>query len=493
MTNTIQVKRGANASLPILAQGEFGFSTDTKQLHIGDGVANHEVLMHDKFDAGTLLYAETDNTPVAKTRAELMALLSGQVGVDFSMNSKKITNVSDPSSAQDVATKAYVDAYIQGLDVKASCRAATTANITLSGAQTIDGVSIVAGDRVLVKDQITGSENGIYVCQTEAWTRATDFDADAEVTAGAFAFIEEGTINGDGGFVLTTDSPIIVGTTALTFTQFSGAGAITAGAGLTKTGTELNVGAGTGIQVNADTVEVKYGSAAGTACQGNDSRLSDARTPIAHKATHVTGGSDVIDNAVSGGNAGLMTGADKQKLDGIESGATGDMTGAEIVTAINGSASLIDDDNIAATIARDSEVSAAISSHAGETASVHNFDASGKAPAQAHASSHVTGGSDVVPDAVPSGNAGLMTGADKAKLDGIESGATGDMTAAEMVAAINGSASIIDDDNIASTIARDSEVSAAVTNHADLATGVHGAGANTLLNSGSVIDGGAFA
>ena len=116
----------------------------------------------------------------------------------------------------------------------------TTANITLSGIQTIDVVSVAAGNRVLVKDQSTGSENGIYICvDGGGWTRSTDFDGNDEVTAGVFTFIEEGTINGDFGFVLTTNDSITVGSTALSFTQFSGAGQITAGSGLSKSGNSL--------------------------------------------------------------------------------------------------------------------------------------------------------------------------------------------------------------------------------------------------------------
>lgn len=165
-------------------------------------------------------------------------------------------SVATPTQAGHAVTKAYADALATGLDVKASVRAATTADITLSGAQTIDGVSVIAGDRVLVKDQSTGSQNGIYVCASGAWSRATDADANAEVTAGMFTFVSEGTTNADSGWVLTTDDPITLGTTSLSFTQFSGAGSIIAGAGLTKSGNTLNVGAGTGITVNADDIAI---------------------------------------------------------------------------------------------------------------------------------------------------------------------------------------------------------------------------------------------
>jgi phage-related tail fiber protein len=147
------------------------------------------------------------------------------------------------------------------LDVKDSVRAATTANITLSGTQTIDGVSVTTGDRVLVKNQSTASQNGIYVVAAGSWARATDADSDAEVTPGLFTFVEEGTVNSDSGWVLSTNSTITLGTTALTFAQFSGAGQITAGDGLTKDGNTLNVAtADTGrIVVNADSIDLASG------------------------------------------------------------------------------------------------------------------------------------------------------------------------------------------------------------------------------------------
>lgn len=175
----------------------------------------------------------------------------------LTMNSQKITNLAAPTDANDAARKADVDAARSGLDVKDSVRAATTANITLSGEQTIDGVAVVAGNRVLVKNQSTASENGIYVAAAGAWARATDFDSDAEVTPGAFTFVEEGTTNGDAGFVLTTNAPITVGSTSLTFAQFSGAGQVTAGTGLTKDGSTINaVGTADRIAVSADAIDI---------------------------------------------------------------------------------------------------------------------------------------------------------------------------------------------------------------------------------------------
>ena len=184
-----------------------------------------------------------------------------------SFNNNKITSLADPTNAQDAATKAYVDAARSGLDVKQSVRATTTANISLTGTPTIDDVELVVGDRVLVKNQSTASQNGIYVVAAGSWARATDADSDAEVTAGLFTFVEEGTLNGDSGWVLATNSPTTLGTTALTFAQFSGTGQITAGAGMTKDGNILNVvtADSTRIVVNADNIDLASGVAtAGT-------------------------------------------------------------------------------------------------------------------------------------------------------------------------------------------------------------------------------------
>lgn len=177
---------------------------------------------------------------------------------DQSMGGFKLTNVATPTAAGDASTKGYVDGVAQGLDIKDAVRAATTVNITLSGTQTVDGVSLIAGDRCLVKDQTTGSENGIYVVASGAWTRATDADVSAEVTANIYVWVSEGTANADTGWVLTTNNPITLGTTALVFVQFNGAGSITAGNGLTKTGNTLdvNVDAST-IEINADTLRIK--------------------------------------------------------------------------------------------------------------------------------------------------------------------------------------------------------------------------------------------
>ena len=154
-------------------------------------------------------------------------------------------------------TKEYADALKSNLDIKDSVRVATTANISLSGTQTIDGASTSAGDRVLVKDQSTAADNGIYVVASGTWARATDADSSAKVTPGMFVFVELGTAGGDNGYVLTNDS-VTLGSTALVFTQFSGAGQIVAGDAMTKSGNTLNVAADNKtLQINSDTVRIK--------------------------------------------------------------------------------------------------------------------------------------------------------------------------------------------------------------------------------------------
>src|SRR5437588_3596940 len=163
-----------------------------------------------------------------------------------------LTLAADPSSALQAATKQYVDAVASGIvDTKASVRAATTANITLSGTQTIDGVALIVGDRVLVKNQTSTSDNGIYVVAAGAWARSSDADSSAEVTAGMYVFVTEGSANDNTGWLLTTNDPIVLGTTGLVFAQFSGAGAISAGNGLVKVGSTLHFALSTAYATGA--------------------------------------------------------------------------------------------------------------------------------------------------------------------------------------------------------------------------------------------------
>jgi hypothetical protein len=181
------------------------------------------------------------------------------------MGNFKITGLATPAAndaADTAATKGYVDSVAQGLDPKASCRVATTADIggtyspankTITGtavALTIDTIPLVVGDRVLVKDRPTGatqSDNGIYVVTVaggygSAWvlTRASDFDTSAEASPGSFTFIEEGNVNKDTGWVMTANAPVALDTSLLTWTQFSGAGSYTANRGMVLNGSQFN-------------------------------------------------------------------------------------------------------------------------------------------------------------------------------------------------------------------------------------------------------------
>ena len=229
-------------------------STSTGAMVVTGGVGVGGTIYATQVNAGNI-QAVTNTISATNADGSIFLAPLGTGTVDVS--SKRITNLASPSGDNDAATKAYVDAVKQGLDVKDSVRVATTANITLSGTQSVDGVNVIAGDRVLVKNQTTGSENGIYVVAAGAWTRAVDANSDADVTSGMFTFVEEGTSNGDSGYVMTTNAPITLGTTALVFTQFSGAGQVGAGNGLTKTGNTLDVvGTADRITVNADSVDI---------------------------------------------------------------------------------------------------------------------------------------------------------------------------------------------------------------------------------------------
>ena len=210
-----------------------------------------------------------------------------------SVNTTRITDLADPINPQDAATKAYVDARSAGLDPKQSVRAATTANITLSNTQTIDGVALVVGDRVLVKNQTTASENGVYVVANGAWSRAADFDEPMEVTAGVFFFVEEGTVAADSGFVVTTNNPIVLGTDALNFVQFSGAGQIVAGSGLSKSGNELTVNVANGIEISSDNVQLA------STVAGNGLTFNSGVIAVGGTADRITVSADAIDIAAT--------------------------------------------------------------------------------------------------------------------------------------------------------------------------------------------------
>jgi hypothetical protein len=229
-----------------------------------------------------------------------------------------------PTDASHVATKAYVDSFVQGLDTKASVRLATTgSNITLSNSTTtLDGQTIVDGDRILVKDQTDATENGIYDASTSgSWSRSSDADGNSEVTPGLFVFVEEGTNNGDNGYVLTTDGTITLGSTDIVFQQFSGAGQITAGDGLTKTGNTIDVvGTANRITVNANDVDI--------------ASTYVGQSSITTLGTISTGTWEATDVGVAHGGTGASTAADARQNLGAASTVTASITGASTTQTV---------------------------------------------------------------------------------------------------------------------------------------------------------------
>ena len=230
--------------------------------------------------------ASGSETLVTSTAAELN-LLDGITAIDTDISSTAGTHTTLASA---LAVKTYVDNTRSGLEVKDSVKVATTADVSSwtyangssgvgatltasgNGVVAIDGVNLALNDRVLVKDQSPATENGIYYVSTAGavgatlvLTRATDADTASELSSGVFFFVEQGSANADNGYVMTQDTAITFGSTAVEFSQFSGAGQITAGDGLTKTSNTLAVNVGTGISIVSDEVRINTAWAGQTA------------------------------------------------------------------------------------------------------------------------------------------------------------------------------------------------------------------------------------
>lgn len=235
---------------------------------------------------------------------------------NYAFGGFNITGLADPVNAQDAATKNYVDNVAQGLDTKASCLVATTANITLSGTQTIDGVAVVAGNRVLVKNQTTTSQNGIYVASASAWTRSTDADTWAELVS-AYTFIEQGSTQADTGWVCTVNAGGTLGSTAVTWAQFSGAGSYVAGTGLTLTGNSFaitNTAVTAGSYGSASSVGTFTVNAQGQLTAAGSTAIAIANTQVSGLGTMSTQAASNV--AITGGSITNLTTFDGITIDG---------------------------------------------------------------------------------------------------------------------------------------------------------------------------------
>jgi hypothetical protein len=256
-----------------------------------------------------------------------------------SMGGFKLTNVGTPTATTDAATKAYVDSVAQGLSVKTAVKVATTANITLSGTQTIDGVAVSAGDRVLVKNQSTSSENGAYDVAAGAWSRSTDSDTGTELV-NAFYFVQSGTTLQATGWVQSTPGPITLGSTSLVFSQFSGAAEYQAGAGMTKTGLTFDVvtADASRIVVNPDNIDLATtGVTGGTYTKVTLDAYGRATSATAATTSDITEGSrlyftDVRAQAAITGGASTITTSNLT----VSRALASDSSGKVVATAVTG-------------------------------------------------------------------------------------------------------------------------------------------------------------
>ena len=241
-------------------------------------------------------------TGLAITNSTIDSTTIGAITPSTGVFTNILTNTGQiltaPSGNTDLVNKAYVDAIAQGLNPKQAVKCATTANITLSGFQTIDGYTTLAGDRVLVKNQTSTPTNGIYIAAVGAWTRAPDMDVWAEVP-GAYSVVLNGAQNGNTGWVSTSSDTGTINVTPITFVQFSGTGTYFAGTGLSLSANTFSI-------TNIGTAGT-YGSASSipvltTNAQGQVTSVTP--TAIAIAASQVTSGT-IASSLISGSYTGI--------------------------------------------------------------------------------------------------------------------------------------------------------------------------------------------
>lgn len=242
---TAHAGTGGTAHANVVAGGAAGFMSGADKTKL-DGIATGatanatDAQLRDRAThTGTQLAATISDfdTQVRTNRLDQLAAPTAAV----SFGAQRITSLADGTAATDAATYGQLMSVANGTDWKQSVRVLVATNITLSGLQTIDGVTTVANDRVAVTGQTTASANGIYLAQSGAWTRALDADGNAEVTPGMAFFVEEGITYADSQWRLTTNGAIVVGTTALAFAQIGAGSSYTNGAGLNLVGNTFSI------------------------------------------------------------------------------------------------------------------------------------------------------------------------------------------------------------------------------------------------------------
>lgn len=246
--------------------GQIWYDTATGKLKYRDGVSTTTVDLRNRgTHTGTQTAATISDfdTQVRTSRLDQMAAPTAAVA----FNSQRITGLADPSGAQDAATKNYVDGALTtataGLTWKSPVRAATTGNITISnpGTATFDGITLSNGDRLLVKNQSTASQNGVYQFNGSgsALTRTTDADSSAELQGGVIVAVDEGTANGNTAWMLSVDVAT-VGTDAVTWVQFGAGSAYTASLGVQLVGSDFRANLGTGLTLSGNSIIPDFGT-----------------------------------------------------------------------------------------------------------------------------------------------------------------------------------------------------------------------------------------